>query len=115
MGGPAGRDWGDVLPRPVALVLSGGASLGAIQVGMVKALAEVGLDPDLVVGTSVGSLNGAVVAEHEDLAVAGAALEQLWRSLRRRDVFTGSPLTQATSATATPHRAGCPRHCCRHR
>ena len=37
---------------------------------MVEALAAVGLDPDLVVGTSVGSLNGAVVAEHEDLAVA---------------------------------------------
>jgi NTE family protein len=36
-------------------VLSGGASLGAIQVGMLQALADVGLQPDLVVETSVGT------------------------------------------------------------
>ncbi|HYO20436.1 MAG TPA: patatin-like phospholipase family protein, partial [Dermatophilaceae bacterium] len=50
------------LPRPVAFVLGGGGSLGAVQVGMLQALAERGVSPDLVVGTSVGSLNGAVLA-----------------------------------------------------
>ena len=94
----AARRWDDGLPRPVTLVLSGGASLGAIQVGMVQALAEVGLEPDLVVGTSVGSLNGAVIAEHADLNGAAAALEEVWRSLRRRDVFVGGPLAQAWTA-----------------
>ena len=54
---------------------SSGTAVGAERApagchGMVEALAAVGLDPDLVVGTSVGSLNGAVVAEHKDLAVA---------------------------------------------
>lgn len=53
------QDWASALPRPVAFVLSGGASLGAIQVGMLRALDEAGVAPDLVVGTSVGSLNGA--------------------------------------------------------
>jgi len=50
------------LPRPVGFVLGGGGSLGAVQVGMLQALTELGVFPDLVVGTSVGSLNGAVVA-----------------------------------------------------
>lgn len=97
------RNWAEALPRPVALVLSGGASLGAIQVGMVKALAQVGLEPDLVVGTSVGSLNGAVVAEHPTMAGAATALEQVWRSLRRQDVFPGGPAAQVLSALRNGH------------
>jgi NTE family protein len=50
------------MPRPVGFVFGGGASFGAVQ-GMLQALAEVELRPDLVVGTSVGSANGAVLAE----------------------------------------------------
>ncbi|CAN5657802.1 patatin-like phospholipase family protein [soil metagenome] len=71
-----------------AFVLSGGANLGADQVGMLAAVAEAGVRPDLVVGTSVGALNGAWVA-------AGAPLDDLravWRSLRRSSVFPMSPL-----------------------
>ncbi|MGO9185023.1 patatin-like phospholipase family protein, partial [Mycobacterium sp.] len=48
------------LPRPVGFVLGGGGSLGAIQVGMLQALFEHDIAPDLVAGTSVGSINGAV-------------------------------------------------------
>jgi NTE family protein len=94
-------DWAAGLPRPVAFVLSGGASLGAIQVGMLQALADVGLQPDLLVGTSVGSLNGAVVAEHDTLAAAAAALERTWQRLRRREVFPSGPVAQALSALRT--------------
>lgn len=71
-----------------AFVLSGGANLGAAQVGMLAALAESGHTPDLVVGASVGALNGAWVA-------ARAPVEELadvWRSLRRGDVFPARPL-----------------------
>jgi hypothetical protein len=50
------------LPRPIGYVLGGGASLGAIQVGMLQALSEHDIVPDLVAGTSVGSLNGAALA-----------------------------------------------------
>jgi NTE family protein len=52
------------LPRPVGFVLGGGGSLGlgAIQVGMLQALAEHGITADLAVGTALGSINGAVVA-----------------------------------------------------
>jgi NTE family protein len=46
----------------VAFVLSGGAGLGAIQVGMLRALAERGVHVDLIVGTSVGAVNAGAVA-----------------------------------------------------
>ena len=45
-----------------AFVLGGGGVLGAAEVGMLRALFEVEITPDLVLGTSVGALNGAMVA-----------------------------------------------------
>lgn len=53
-------------PR-VAFVLSGGGNLGAIQVGMLRALQEHGVEPDVVIGCSVGALNGAAFALQPDL------------------------------------------------
>lgn len=72
-----------------AMVLSGGGSLGAVQVGMLQALSREHVVPDMVVGASVGALNGAFFAD--DPTSAGAdRLARVWRGLRRRDVF---PLT----------------------
>ena len=51
----------EVAPK-IAVVLSGGGNRGAAQVGMLRALVEAGIRPDVVVGTSVGSLNGAALA-----------------------------------------------------
>jgi len=74
-----------------AFVLPGGASLGAVQVGMLEALLEAGITPDFIVGTSAGALNGCWLAGHPD--VDGVAeLRQLWKSVRRKDVFPLSPL-----------------------
>lgn len=87
------RRW--ALPRPVAFVLSGGASLGAVQVGMLAALAEAGVAPDLVVGTSVGALNGAVLAETGDVAATVERLTTSWQRLAREDVFPGGLPNQA--------------------
>ncbi len=50
----------------VAFVLSGGGTLGAVQVGMLRALAEAGVVPDLIVGCSVGAINGAAFAAEPD-------------------------------------------------
>ncbi len=77
--------------RTTAFVLSGGGSLGAIQVGMLRALLEADIRPDLVVGTSVGALNAAFLVDHLDLDGIDA-MERLWRSIHRRDVFRISPL-----------------------
>jgi NTE family protein len=72
-------------PR-TAFVLAGGGSLGAVEVGMLKALAARKIDPDLIVGASVGAVNGVYLAGNPGSAGV-AQLESIWRSLRRRDVF----------------------------
>ncbi len=76
----------------IAFVLSGGGSLGAVQVGMLQALGERGVTPDLLVGSSAGALNAAFVAGHGTGRAALEELGGLWRSLRRRDVFALRPV-----------------------
>src|ERR1700746_2560999 len=46
----------------VVLVLQGGGALGAYQVGVYEALHEAGIEPDWVIGTSIGAINGAIIA-----------------------------------------------------
>jgi NTE family protein len=75
------------LPHPVGFVLGGGGSLGAGQAGMLSALRDAGIDPDVVVGTSVGSLNGAIVAA--DPARAADVLGDLWSRTTREMIFPG--------------------------
>jgi NTE family protein len=72
--------------RRVAFVLSGGASLGSIQVGMLKALFEAGITPDVLVGTSVGAVNAAWIAAWPG-SEGVAKLEEIWLGLRREHVF----------------------------
>lgn len=74
-----------------AFVLSGGASLGSVQVGMLLALAEAGISPDFIVGTSVGAINGGWLASHTDPAGING-LGDVWRSLSRGDVFPFRPV-----------------------
>jgi NTE family protein len=69
-----------------AFVLGGGGVLGAHEVGMLRALAEAGIRPDLVVGTSVGAINGAFVAA--DPPGAAARLGQLWQGEALRGAFS---------------------------
>ena len=73
-------------PTPVAFVLGGGGNLGAVQVGMLRALVEHGITADLVVGCSVGALNGVAYAQEPSL-VGVARLEQLWRAIDGREVM----------------------------
>ena len=71
---PAGR-------APVAVVLSSGANMGAVQVGVLRALVEHGVRPDLIVGCSIGALNGAALAQ--DPTCRGVArLEEAWTHRR---------------------------------
>jgi NTE family protein len=74
------------VPGGTAFVFAGGGSLGAVQVGMLRALTEAGVVADLVVGASVGAINAAYYAGGRDLACV-ARLEGIWRGLRRGDVF----------------------------
>ena len=77
-----------------AFVLSGGGSLGAVQVGMLQALTEAGIKPDLLIGTSVGAVNAAWIGGRPDHAGA-LLLGELWRGLRRHDIFPLSPWSSA--------------------
>jgi NTE family protein len=87
------------LPRPVAFVLGGGGSWGALQLGMLQALARTDIRPDLVVGTSVGSLNGAILAADPDGALE--RLEGLWPTVTRTEVFPGGVLRGLRTLTTS--------------
>jgi NTE family protein len=80
-----------------AFVLTGGGSLGAVQVGMLQALAERGAKPDLVIGTSAGALNAAFIAGGDFGVEPLVQLERIWTGLRRADVF---PLRPARALAA---------------
>jgi len=69
-----------------AFVLGGGGVLGAHEVGMLRALSEAGIRPDVVVGTSVGAINGVFVAA--DPAGAATLLGQMWQGDALRQAFS---------------------------
>ncbi|HWV79056.1 MAG TPA: patatin-like phospholipase family protein [Isoptericola sp.] len=73
----------------VAFVLGGGGVRGAVQVGMLQALFEAGVAPDLVVGTSIGAINGAAVAADPSIAVVDR-LGAAWASPTAEQVY-GEP------------------------
>jgi NTE family protein len=76
----------DASAKKTAFVFAGGGSFGAIQVGMLQSLVAHGLTADMVVGSSVGALNGAFYAG--DPTVKGIErLAKIWRGLTRQDVF----------------------------
>ena len=77
--------------KKTALVLSGGGSRGAYQIGAWQALEELGWKFDMVVGVSVGSLNGAMVVQKERLLA-----ENLWRELSTDNIFDVSAEAQAS-------------------
>lgn len=72
--------------RKTAFVFAGGGSLGAIQVGMLRALLSHGVQPDFVVGASVGAINASYFAGIPNIDGV-AALERIWSGLRRSDIF----------------------------
>ena len=67
-----------------AVVLAGGGSKGAYEAGFMKALSELGIDYQIVTGTSIGAMNGCLLAQ-QDLE----ALEKLWNHIDISQVFAG--------------------------
>jgi NTE family protein len=84
-----------------AFVLGGGGLLGAVEVGMLRALFEAGVRPDVLLGTSVGALNGALVATEPGAPVIDRLVE-LWESaVLGREVYGDGPVRQVTRAVRT--------------
>lgn len=69
----------DPVPPQTALILQGGGALGAFECGVVKALEEEGIFPDVVAGVSIGAFNGAIIASNP--RHAAPALEAFWADL----------------------------------
>jgi NTE family protein len=87
---------------PVAFVLGGGGVLGAVQVGMVRALFRAGIRPDLVVGTSIGAVNGALVAADPSEGVT-QRLVRLWASHEASEVYGDSVPQQVRRFVTRTH------------
>ncbi len=71
----------------IAFVLSGAGNRGPLQVGAVRALLEAGIQPDMIVGTSAGALNGSFLAAHGPSVAATEAMEKLWNSVRAEEIY----------------------------
>ncbi len=84
----------------VAFVLGGGGHLGANQVGMLRALLERRIRPDLILGTSVGAVNGVAVAA-EPTSQSVDALEDMWSRAEETGVFGGSLVTRLGTLART--------------
>jgi NTE family protein len=83
---PAVRPSGEA-PRPqIVLVLQGGGALGAYQAGVYQGLCEGGVVPDWVIGTSIGAINGAIIAGNPT-ETRLAKLQDFWAGLASRRAF----------------------------
>jgi NTE family protein len=88
-------------PPHTAFVLGGGGVLGAVEVGMLRALFEADIQPDLILGTSVGALNGALMAADPSPGVIDR-LVAVWESAAGgKDVYGDGAVRQVTRAVRT--------------
>ncbi|MFV0317444.1 MAG: patatin-like phospholipase family protein [Microthrixaceae bacterium] len=84
----------------VAFVLGGGGRLGAVEVGMLRALVEAGVHADLVLGTSIGAVNGAAWAA--DPTPEGVdRLEEVWNGVHEAGVFAGNLVSRVRHLART--------------
>lgn len=90
-------------PR-IAFVLGGGGVLGASEVGMARALVEAGIRPDVVLGTSIGAVNGAALAR--DPGPETIAMLTRWWSSEATSAFSSAPLDRLRTMTRTALHTG---------
>ncbi|MHC5917321.1 MAG: patatin-like phospholipase family protein [Nostoc sp.] len=86
----------------LGLVLTGGGAKGAYQVGALQYIAELGLEPQIIAGTSIGALNGAVLSAYRPFPYAVQRLNQLWEQLSKAEILrtnTGAVLRTFSYAT----------------
>lgn len=114
LGAPAISD--SSLPGQVILVMQGGGALGAFQAGVYEAMHEAGIEPDWVVGTSIGAVNGAIITgnspqnrlprlkEFWNLVASGSASSLPWNLLGSGNVLHNlSTVTQGIPGFFTPN------------
>jgi NTE family protein len=87
-------------PDRTAIVLGGGGIRGAVEIGMVRALFEAGIRPDLIVGTSIGAINGALIAKDPTLGCIEPLLDA-WTSPEANAVYGSSLFAQMSRLVKT--------------
>lgn len=85
----------------VGLVLSGGGAKGAYQAGVIKYLAEVGIQPDAVSGASIGALNSAIVAGSSNIEEAAFRLQKVWSYIAQESPLTLNKLNMSVALLRT--------------
>jgi len=91
------------LPGQVVLVMQGGGALGAFQAGVYEAMHEAGIEPDWVVGTSIGAINGAIIAGNTP-ANRIDRLREFWQQVA--SAYTSSDLWGAFGLGNLVHNLG---------
>jgi NTE family protein len=89
--------------RQIVLVFQGGGALGAYQAGVYQALHEAGIEPDWIIGTSIGAINASLIAGNEPENRL-ERLEEFWRRMRRKELWglsTWPELSDTTSYWST--------------
>jgi NTE family protein len=75
----------------IVLVFQGGGALGAYQAGVYQALHETGIEPDWIIGTSIGAINASLIAGNEpDTRLA--RLEEFWDRMSDKSIWNTNPL-----------------------
>src|SRR5215475_14186441 len=79
--------WAKSLPGQVVLVLQGGGALGSYQAGVYQALHEAGIEPDWIIGTSIGAINASLIAGNEPEQRL-PRLQEFWKRMEQRPVWS---------------------------
>ena len=80
------RSLGRNLPGQVVLVLQGGGALGSYQAGVYHALHEAGIEPDWIIGTSIGAINASLIAGNEPQARL-SRLQEFWKRMEQNPAW----------------------------
>ncbi len=81
------RSPGKTLPGQVVLVLQGGGALGSYQAGVYQALHEAGIEPDWIIGTSIGAINASLIAGNAPENRL-PRLQEFWKRMEQRPVWS---------------------------
>jgi NTE family protein len=85
-------------PNQIVLVLQGGGALGAYQAGVYQGLHEAGIEPDWIVGTSIGAINASLIAGNAP-SERLARLKEFWDRMAHKSVWSGSAAWPQLSQT----------------
>jgi NTE family protein len=85
--------------RQIVLVFQGGGALGAYQAGVYQALHEASIEPDWIIGTSIGAINASLIAGNEPENRLDR-LEEFWRRMRRKEFWGLSTWPGLSDTTA---------------